>query len=97
MVGKIGIKEAREAVIASLALFVIATTDKVVVAVVIIYICIITCSLLNAYYSSKLWGSLQNLYPTIIEQSVAQITSVYGYRISFILNPKSNFDSLSGE
>ena len=60
MVGKIGIKEAREAVIASLALFVIATTDEdeVVVAVVIIYIGIITCSLLNAYYSSKLWGSL---------------------------------------
>ena len=60
MVGKIGIKEAREAVIASLALFVIATTDKVVVAVavVIIYIGITTCSLLNAYYSSKLLGSL---------------------------------------
>ena len=80
----------------SLALFVIATTDKVVV-VVIIYIGITTRSLSNTYHSSKLLGSLQNLYPTIIEQSVAQITSVYGYRISFILNPKSNFDSLSGE
>ena len=63
MVGKIGIKEAREAVIASLALFVIATTDKVVVAVVIIYIGIITCSLSNTYHSSKLWGSLQNRPP----------------------------------
>lgn len=83
--------------IASLALFVIATTDKVVVAVVIIYIGITTCRLSNTYHSSKLLGSLQNLFPTIIEQSVAQITSVYGYRISFILNPKSNFDSLSGE
>ena len=61
MVGKIGIKEAREAVIASLALFVIATTDKVVVAIVIIYIGITTCSLLNAYYSSKLLGSLHDL------------------------------------
>jgi hypothetical protein len=38
MVGKIGIKEAREAVIASLALFVIATTDKVVVVVAIVFI-----------------------------------------------------------
>ena len=56
MVGKIGIKEAREAVIASLALFVIATTDKVVVAVVIIYIGITTCSLSNTYHSSKLLG-----------------------------------------
>ena len=61
MVGKIGIKEAREAVSASLALFVIATTDKVVVAIVIVYIGITTCSLSNVYYSSKLWGSLQNL------------------------------------
>ena len=62
MVGKIGIKEAREAVIASLALFVIATTDKVVVAVavVIVSIGITTCSLLNAYYSSKLLGSLHS-------------------------------------
>ena len=60
MVGKIGIKEAREAVIASLALFVIATTDEdeVVVAVVIIYIGITTCSLSNTYHSSKLLGSL---------------------------------------
>ena len=49
--------------IASLALFVIATTDKVVVAVVIIYIGITTYSLSNVYYSSKLWGSLQNLSP----------------------------------
>lgn len=44
--------------IASLALFVIATTDKVVVAVVIIYIGITTCSLSNTYHSSKLLGSL---------------------------------------
>ena len=47
--------------IASLALFVIATTDKVVVAVVIIYIGITTCSLSNTYHSSKLLGSLQYL------------------------------------
>ena len=47
--------------IASLALFVIATTDKVVVAVVIIYIGITTCSLSKTYHSSKLLGSLQHL------------------------------------
>lgn len=41
--------------IASLALFVIATTDEVVVAVVIVYIGITTCSLSNTYHSSKLW------------------------------------------
>lgn len=44
--------------IASLALFVIATTDEVVVAVVIIYIGITTYSLSNTNHSSKLWGSL---------------------------------------
>ena len=51
--------------IASLALFVIATTDKVVVvvAIVIIYIGITTCSLSNTYHSSKLLGSLHTHPP----------------------------------
>lgn len=63
--------------IASLALFVIATTDKVVVAVVIIYIGITTCSLLNAYYSSKLWGSLQNLSRSNVPPFQSQSTHVH--------------------
>ena len=64
--------------IASLALFVIATTDKVVVAVVIVYIGITTCSLSNTYHSSKLLGSLQDCPPVPYPFSVKRVSSFDG-------------------